>query len=160
MRAEPQPAEAAAPLAMADPQTFAELVVLFEIKREGILHAHLFNSVHLISFEPGKLAFRRDAIAPRNLNLLLKAPLERWTGRNWQIFMDESMDGGAPTLSQQAHKTREAQKVAAAANPLVDAVLQAFPGATIEKVRGVDAPTVEPQAADDVVLETPDELEE
>jgi DNA polymerase-3 subunit gamma/tau len=163
MRAEPQPAESPVPMPTAerpDPQTFAELVTLFETKREGILHAHLFNSVHLISFEPGKLVFRRDPVAPRNLNMLLKPLLDRWTGRNWTVFMDEDMQGGAPTLSQQAHLTREAQKVAAAANPLVDAVLQAFPGATIETVRGVAVPVAEPQAADDVVIDAPDEVED
>ena len=157
LRSQPAPTTAeAAPLPASDrpdPQSFAELVALFETKREGILHAHLYNNVHLISFEPGKLAFRRAAAAPRNLNVLLKPLLDRWTGRNWTVFMDEGFDGGAPTLLQQANLKREAQKAAAATNPLVDAVLQAFPGATIETVRGVDAAvSASPSASEDEVM--------
>ena len=68
---------------------------------------------------------------------------------------------GEPTLSQRANITREAQKAAAAAHPLVDAVLQAFPGATIETVRGVAAPSAEPAVADETVpSETAEELPE
>jgi DNA polymerase-3 subunit gamma/tau len=134
LRAEP----ASAPSDKVDPQNFAELVQLFETRREGILHAHLVNNVHLISCEPGKLVFRPADHAPRNLNTQLKSLLDRWTGRAWQVFMDYNADG-APTLTQQAHVQREAQKAAAATHPLVDAVLKAFPGSTIEAVRGVAA---------------------
>jgi DNA polymerase III subunit gamma/tau len=138
MRTQPDAATSAEPETLPDPKSFLELVQLFESKREGILHAHLVGSVHLISFEPGKLVFQRGANAPRNLNALLKPHLDRWTGRNWTVFMEDSTEG-APTLSQQAHVAREAQKAAAASHPLVNAVLKAFPGSTIEIVRGVTA---------------------
>src|SRR5262249_25940107 len=135
-RIEPQAAETPAPVAAAGqrpgPQRFAELVALFETKREGIPHRHRHHSVPPNRFQPGQLTLRGEPAAPRNLNMQLKPLLERWTGRTWHILMDEGMDGGAPTLSQQAHLAREAQKAAAAADPLVDAILQAFPGATIE----------------------------
>ncbi len=144
-----QPDAAPAPAAdRPDPQSFAELVQLFEAKREGILHAHLVNNVHLVSFEPGKLVFHPGSHAPRNLNALLKPLLERWTGRTWTIFMDVNADG-APTLAQQAHVQREAVKAAAATHPLVDAVLKAFPGATIEAVRGMAAETATPASGGD-----------
>jgi DNA polymerase-3 subunit gamma/tau len=140
IRAEPNAAPAAQADATPDPKSFVELVQLFQDRREGILHAHLVNGVHLISFEPGKLVFQRAASAPRNLNALLKPLLDRWTGRTWTVFMEDNTDG-APTLSQQAHNQREAQKAAAATHPLVDAVLKAFPGSSIEAVRGVAAET-------------------
>jgi len=138
MRAQPDAAQAAQAETAPDPKSFVELVQLFQDKREGILHAHLVNGVHLISFEPGKLVFQRAASAPRNLNALLKPLLDRWTGRTWTVFMEDNTDG-APTLSQQAHNAREAQKAEAATHPLVDAVLKAFPGSSIEAVRGIAA---------------------
>jgi DNA polymerase-3 subunit gamma/tau len=160
--AEPIAAPAAVPSGdRPDPQSFGELVVLFEARREGILHAHLHSNVHLVSFEPGKLVFRPAEHAPRNLNAQLKSLLDRWTGRTWTVFMDYNADG-APTLAQQAHVAREAQKAAAATHPLVDAVLKAFPGATIEAVRGVAAaqPASDAPAADDAADITYDEPED
>jgi DNA polymerase-3 subunit gamma/tau len=149
LRQQPVTAAVPAPAAdTADPQSFAEVAALFEAKREGILHAHLVNNVHLVSFEPGKLVFHPGPHAPRNLNGLLKPLLERWTGRTWTIFMDVNADG-APTLAQQAHVQREAVKAAAATHPLVDAVLKAFPGATIEAVRGMAAETATPATGGD-----------
>jgi DNA polymerase-3 subunit gamma/tau len=144
-----------------DPQNFAALVALFETKREGILHAHLVGNVHLVSFEPGKLVFRPTEHAPRNLNAQLKSLLDRWTGRTWTVFMDYNAEG-APTLAQQAHVAREAQKAAAASHPLVDAVLKAFPGATIEAVRGMAATEQAPgaPAADDAADLSYDEPED
>lgn len=138
LRAQPDSAPAASPEEKPDPKSFVELVQLFQDKREGILHAHLVGGVHLISFEPGKLVFQRAESAPRNLNALLKPLLDRWTNRTWAVLMEDNTQG-APTLSQQAHVQREAQKAAAATHPLVDAVLKAFPGSTIEAVRGVAA---------------------
>ena len=138
MRAEPGPAPSPESADKPDPKSFVELVQLFQDRREGILHAHLVGGVHLISFEPGKLVFQRAANAPRNLNALLKPLLDRWTDRTWAVLMEDNTEG-APTLSQQAHVQREAQKAVAASHPLVDAVLKAFPGSSIEAVRGVAA---------------------
>jgi len=143
LRSDPAPASAeAAPLPAGDrpdPQSFAEIVALFETKREGILHAHLWNNVHLIRFEPGRIDFNPEPGAPRDLPARMMELLQRWTGRRWVVVINAA-EAGAPTLAQQAYRAKEAQKAAAATNPLVDAVLQAFPGATIETVRGVDAP--------------------
>jgi DNA polymerase III subunit gamma/tau len=98
--------------------------------------------------------------APRNLNALLKPLLERWTGRTWTIFMDVNADG-APTLAQQAQVQREAVKAVAATHPLVDAVLKAFPGATIEAVRGMTAETTTPASGgDDAPLSTDEDVED
>ena len=156
LRAEPQ----AAPAEKVEPQNFVELVQLFETRREGILHAHLVNNVHLVSYEPGKLVFRPADHAPRNLNALLKQLLDRWTGRTWTVFMDYNADG-APTLTQQAHVAREAQKAVAASHPLVDAVLKAFPGSTIEAVRGVAAePTPAAASGEESPVAGDDDAEE
>ena len=70
-------------------------------------------------------------------------------------------EDGAPTLAQQAHRAREAQKEAAAAHPVVEELLKAFPGATIEAVRGMAVPAGDAGAAgDDDASVSPDEVEE
>ncbi|MBI3452590.1 MAG: DNA polymerase III subunit gamma/tau [Rhodospirillales bacterium] len=130
----------------ADPQGFAEVAALFETKREGVLHAHLLNNVHLVAFEPGRIEFRPTVHAPKDLASRLMALLEKWTGRRWIVAI--SGEAGAPTLAEQATTAREASKAAAATHPLVRAVLDAFPGAAIEAVRGPAAPASDDTGAD------------
>jgi DNA polymerase III subunit gamma/tau len=159
LRSQPAPqAEPAPASSLPDPQTFPDVVALFETKREGILHAHLVNNVHLVKFEPGRIEFNPTPHAPRDLPARMMELLQRWTSRRWVVVINAGQDG-APTLAQQAHRAREAQKAAAATDPLVDAVLKAFPGATIEAVRGVTAPA-EPAGTDDDMIVSTDEAEE
>ncbi len=154
------PETAPAPVgAQAEPQSFAEVVALFETKREGILHAHLVNNVHLVKFEPGRIEYNPEPHAPRDLPARMMELLGRWTGRRWVVVINANEDG-APTITQQAHIAREAQKAEAATHPLVDAVLKAFPGATIETVRGFVPPPAGPDTIDDNMPPGTDEPEE
>src|SRR5438477_29181 len=40
------------------PQSFAEVVELFDRRREALLRSHLWSHVHLVGFEPGRIEFR------------------------------------------------------------------------------------------------------
>ncbi len=157
LRTQPDAAPSAQP-ALPNPQSFAEVVALFETKREGVLHGNLINNVRLVKFEPGRIEINPTK-APRDLAARMMDLLQRWTGNRWVITINSNADG-ASTMAEQATVKREAQKNEAAKHPLVDALLKAFPGATIEGVRGVEAPD-EPAAgsADEVPFE-PDEAEE
>src|SRR5258708_28079929 len=162
LRSDPAPVpEAAAPVPAGgrpDPQRFPHVLTLFEAKREGILHAHLINNVHLIRFEPGRIEYHPEPHAPRDLPARMMELLQRWTGRRWVVVINAAEEG-APTLSPQAHHAREAQKAAAATHPLVEEVLKAFPGATIEVVRGVAVPPPTSTAIEDEAP-MPDDTEE
>jgi DNA polymerase-3 subunit gamma/tau len=122
------------------PQSYAELVALVQEKREGLLYGQLYSSVRLVAYEPGRIEIAYPN-APKNLTLPteLAEKLRNWTGRAWFITLSNDKPG-APTLAEQALEAREAKKRAAAEHPLVAAVLAAFPGATIEAVRGADQP--------------------
>jgi DNA polymerase-3 subunit gamma/tau len=122
------------------PQTYAELVALVQEKREGLLYGQLYSVVRPVSFEPGRI----DVVWPdvrRNPGLPneLAEKLRSWTGRNWLVTLSGDKEGD-PTLAEQGLRAAEARKRAAAEHPLVAAVLAAFPGATIEAVRGSQAP--------------------
>ena len=133
----PTPAPARDPVAQAarpDPRSFVEVVELFGQKREGILHGLLVNSVHLVRFEPGLIEINAPD-TPRDFASRLMDLLQKWTGRRWVVTI--SSQPGQMTLAQQAAAKVAAQKAAAAEHPLVAAVLAAFPGATIEAVRGI-----------------------
>jgi DNA polymerase-3 subunit gamma/tau len=136
---EAAPAPAMAP-AGPTPQTYAELVALVQEKREGLLYGQLHSVVRPVSFEPGRIDVvwpdvRRNPGLPNELAEKLRA----WTGRNWLVTLSGDKEGG-PTLAEMSQRAAEARKRAAAEHPLVAAVLAAFPGATIEAVRGADAP--------------------
>ncbi len=140
-RAQPLPVEAPSPLAppapeaeaKADPRTFDEVVALFEARREGVLCAQLKAHVHLVRCEPGRLEFRPSADAPEALARDVKLRLEAWTGRAWAVAL--SSEPGAPTLVEQERAEADALRARVAADPRVQAVLTAFPGAEIADIR-------------------------
>jgi DNA polymerase-3 subunit gamma/tau len=133
--AEPEPATTPVPTAQAsglpEPKTFEEVVMLFGARREGILHALLLNNVHLVRFDIGRIEINAPD-TPRDFAAKLMGCLEKWTGRRWVVALTSSEKG--------AH---------AAQHPLVAAVLAAFPGATIEAVRGKEKSTADGDLAFD-----------
>ncbi len=132
------------PAALApNPESFAAIVTLLGERREAILQAHLKNNVHLVRFEPGRLEFRPDEHAPRNLANRLGALLSEWTGRRWVVAI--SGEPGEPTLAQQEVAADRRERAEVTAHPLVQAAMMTFPGATIEAIRDLSV-AVEPPA--------------
>jgi DNA polymerase III subunit gamma/tau len=119
--------------APAQPQSFLEVVELFDRHREAMLRAHLYAHVHLVRFEPGRIEFRPAAGAPRDLSNRLGQLLTQWTGTRWIVSV--SGEEGEPSLHEQAEARDTSLRNEAAQHPLVRKVLETFPGARIEAVR-------------------------
>jgi DNA polymerase-3 subunit gamma/tau len=121
------------------PKTFRDVVALVAEQREMLLHGHLLHSVHLVRFAPPVIELRPQPDAPRDLAPRLGALLLQATGTRWTIAL--STGEGEPTLAEQGSEADRGRRTAAADHPLVQAILEAFPGARIEAVRdpGVDA---------------------
>ena len=115
------------------PQSFGEVVALCDKRREALLRSHLCSHVHLVHFEPGRIEFRPAAGAPRDLANRLGELLREWTGIRWMISVSEAV--GEPTLRQQEEGRDRDLRNEVASHPLVQAVLETFPGATITAVR-------------------------
>jgi len=115
------------------PQSFAELIVLFDKRREALTRAHLWSHVHLVSFQPGRIEFRKAEGAPDNLANRVSQLLGEWTGTRWLVAYSEA--AGAPTLAEEEARRASALRHEVGAHPLVRAVLETFPGATIAAVR-------------------------
>ena len=150
------PAAAPAPVQAAAPriETFDGVVALFREMREGILLTHLINDVHLVRFEIGRIELRPTPKAPHDLPNRVASCLNKWTGQRWLVSV--SGDLGAPTLKEQAQAAEAEMRRRAAEHPLVKAVLDAFPGATIDAVRDLKA-SVESEAAEDEAAPLPEE---
>ncbi|MGB8183371.1 MAG: DNA polymerase III subunit gamma/tau, partial [Stellaceae bacterium] len=137
----------------AGPQSFLDVVRLFEQKREPLLRSHLYGNVHLVRFEVGRIELRPTEAAPRELPNRLGQLLTEWTGRRWIISV--SGEPGEATLREHDTARAAGLRSEAANHPLVRAVLEAFPGAKIEAVRekATEATSGETaEAAEDTII--------
>jgi DNA polymerase-3 subunit gamma/tau len=126
------PAAAPAPAPMPQPSSWREVVALAS-GRQPLLHAHLVHSVHPVHVAPGRIELRPRPDAPRDLAQQIVALLQQVTGARWTVSLVNA--GGEPTLAEQGRAAEQDRLMLARTHPLVQAVLQAFPGATIEQVR-------------------------
>ena len=123
----------AAPAAMPQLNSLRDVATAVAAARgQAQLHAQLVHFVHVVRFAPGLIEFRPEPDAPRNLAASLGAFLLAHTGQRWTIAI--STEAGAPTLAEQGEAADAARRSAAQAHPLVRAILEAFPGATLAPV--------------------------
>jgi len=156
LKPEAAPAGAPQALAVAAPQSFADIVALFEEKREALLRTHLVSNVHLVRFEVGSIEFRPTEHAPPNLANRVSERLREWTGAPW--FVSVSSEAGEPTIAEQRARTAAERRSAAISHPLVQAALEAFPGAEVAAVRERAAePEAPPAPETDEPVEDGDE---
>ena len=131
----PGPAPAAVDAApAAPPADFRALVDLFRDRREMLLYGQLYNSVHPVSFDAGRLEIRPEAGAGRDLSGRVAALLQEWTGERWIVAVSDAP--GAPTLKQQDAAARQQLMDQAAQDPLVRTVLDRFEGSVLTNVSG------------------------
>ncbi len=140
------------------PRSFRDVVALVA-HQHPVLHGHLRHSVHLVRFAPGVIELRPEPSAPRDLAATLGRLLHEATGTRWTIALSQ-LEGEA-TLAAQALEADAARRDAAAEHPLVRAILDAFPGSTIDRVNDsrVDDYGLLPEGAPDPDL-SPDPEDE
>jgi len=124
--AQPTPYPVGQAVAAQQPQTFAEVVALFEQKRQIMVVTHLKRNVGLVRFEQGIIEFNQDKNAPKDLAGQVGKLLTEWTGQRWVASVVNTP--GQPTLHDQ-------EMDHAKSDPLVKSILEAFPGAEISAVR-------------------------
>ena len=140
--------------ALPDPQTFEQVVALIGEKREVGLQMDVERYVKPVSFKPGAIVYESVQGAPIELARKLSARLREWTGRTWLIAANGQ--GGAETVIEIQKKARAAERAEVEANPFVQAVLQAFPGAKLGEIKTI-APTVVTPEIPDVVEDDDDD---
>ena len=100
---------------------------------EAPLAAWLYQSAHLIRFEPGRLELRFAAGVPTDVAGRLGEAASRVTGRRWIVVVGS--EAGETTLAAQASAEKEQRLVELADDPELQQVLAAFPGAALVDVR-------------------------
>ena len=116
--------EEPAPLA-----SLADVVALCELNREAHLVGQLTHTVHLVSFERGRIEIRPKEGTPQDVAGKLGAFLKEKTGERWVVSV--SNNAGDPTLHEQ-------EITKAASDPFVKSILDSFPGSAIERVTKVE----------------------
>jgi DNA polymerase-3 subunit gamma/tau len=137
--------------------TFDQVVDLIRAKRDMLLLNEVESGLRLVRYAPGRIEFEPAAGARPDLAARLGQRLQGWTGGRWGVSVVAS--GGQPTIAEQRHADLAQVAADAAGNPLVQAILTAFPGARIAEVRRPETlvaaateaalPKAEPELDDD-----------
>lgn len=113
--------------------TLADVVAYAYKQKEMLFAYNLQNCVSLVSFEQGKIEFYPMEYTPASLASDMAEKLKAWTGKTWLISVVNKQ--GGKTLLQEAQETKANLRKTMSANPVVSAVIMAFPGAKIDSIR-------------------------
>jgi len=141
---EPEPDTTVAEALQGRLETFADLVALVEQHRDVRLKHTLETCVRVVRFEHGRIELGLTEHAPSGFAGALGRSLEEWTGTRWMIAV--ARDADAMTIAEQRQAETDRLHDDARANPVVAAVMAAFPGAEIVDVRLTEMP--EPAAVE------------
>ncbi len=129
----PQPTIEAAP--QVEIRSFADVIELAQTHGEAVLRAELMRAIHLVSFRTGHIEVRLTEGAPRDLPNRISRFLGNVTGARWMVEVAQS--GGADTVGEQMDAQVRSKREDVKRHPLVQSILQAFPGAELEQVKQI-----------------------
>ncbi|MFN3890110.1 MAG: DNA polymerase III subunit gamma/tau [Beijerinckiaceae bacterium] len=123
---------------------FEDLVALAQTNRDIQLKLALERDVRLVRFERGTVEFALAPGGSPQVAAHLMRRLQEWTGERWMVAISSSE--GAPTLREQTDARNRERATGVRADPLVQSVLEHFPGAEIVAVRSLAPDAPEPVA--------------
>jgi DNA polymerase-3 subunit gamma/tau len=128
------------------PQDFDAVAKLFADRREALLHAMLTDQVVALECRPGFLALALKPRAPATLTRQLAEKLKAWTGQDWVVEARAEGAGEKPgeTLGERQQQAERQLREQTLADPAVQAILNAFPGARISEIRPRGGMAAEP----------------
>ena len=125
--------------------TFDQVVELIRQKRDMVLLNEVETGLRLARYSPGRIEFEPAPGAKSDLASRLGQRLQGWTGVRWGVSVVSS--GGAATVAETRSAELDEARASAADNPLVQAILTAFPGAKITEIRTPEAMVAEAASA-------------
>ncbi|MEO1330449.1 MAG: DNA polymerase III subunit gamma/tau, partial [Pseudomonadota bacterium] len=138
--------------------TFEEIAGFVRSKRDLKLLIEMELYLRPGAVQPGRIEVSLVEGAPTHLAGELKQKLQEWTRQTWVVTIADGHE--TPTLMERRIKAEEGVRAEALAHPLVQAALEAFPGAELKAVKTpedlVIGAALQP-APDDL---DPDELED
>ena len=112
-----------------NPETYQEVVALFEEMREPILQSHLRKDLRLVQFSVGRIALQPASYIAPDVPSRIQRKLREWTGNNWQVSIVDKQ--GDATLAETEAQAKQKALNYAANQPLVKAIFNDFPDAEL-----------------------------
>ena len=135
----------AIPSALARIESYAELIALAGAKRDIVLKIALESSMRPVSFSEGRIEVALTDGTDPGIIATLSARLQLWTGERWLVNVSNKAPEGKTVREEQAAR-QQAAHAAAHEDPLVQAILETFPGAKVVNVKlRDDAVTAAPE---------------
>lgn len=108
-----------------------ELIAALEVEREALLLSYVRRDMAFVSIAPGRIVVQTKGKEAARALPLLKQFLHHYTGQKWTVDVD---DGSATVLSldEQRAAKRQESEAAFKTTPLMKAVQETFPGATVD----------------------------
>ena len=118
--------------ALAHYARFEDVVELIRKHRDVKLLVEVETTLRLVSYQPGRIEVTPTPDANPDLIGRLGARLQAFTGNRWAISVSDN--GTAPTIAEVRDAEENALRAEVTEHPLVQAVFDAFPSATIHKI--------------------------
>jgi DNA polymerase-3 subunit gamma/tau len=139
---QPAPAMESAAPAMPPALDAAGIVTLFD-GREAMLAKQLHDDVAILQVSPGLLVLGQLGPLAGGFAAEVRRGLSAATGGSWDVQIKAAPEG-AESLRQQAERVRAAAHAAALADPMVQALINEFPGAEVVSPAPPRAPVAPP----------------
>lgn len=123
------------PQALTSIKTLEDVVSALEAQNEVVLASQVYQYVHLVKLEEGRLEIRPESEAPPNLAQNLGQALSRIAEDRWMVSVSGAP--GQPTLAQSAQALLEAERAEILQMPIMKEVLSVFPEAEIKAIKHV-----------------------
>ena len=117
-------------------KNFRHFVDLFYQKREGMLHAYLYNNVKLISFQEGEIVINAKLITDPHFTRTISKLVSKWTGRIWQVMNSTSNIG--QTLFEEDLIIQQKEIEIMKNEPEIKSILDMFPGVKIHSIVNIN----------------------
>lgn len=126
--------------------TFGQVVDLIRLKRDMKLLTEVEDHLRLVRYAPGRIEFEPGPRAAPDLAARLGQRLQGWTGQRWGVSI---ATGGDSTIAETRAAAAATARAEMLENPLVAAVMAAFPRAKITDIRAPHPPEVLPEVEDE-----------
>jgi DNA polymerase-3 subunit gamma/tau len=121
----------AGPVAFANPRTYLELVALAGERRDILLKTALEQQMRPIAFREKSIEVALVEGADPSVIQVLSRRLREWTGQTWGVSVSTRKATG-PTMRDIKDQHAERARSEATDDPLVKAILDLFPGASVK----------------------------
>jgi DNA polymerase-3 subunit gamma/tau len=131
------------------PRSYLDLVALAGEKRDVLLKTALETQMRPVAFREKSIEVALVEGADPSIIQMLSQRLKQWTGQTWGVSVSMKAPTG-PTLRDVKDQKQAEVTAQAAEDPLVKAILETFPGATVRVTRREEPspPPVEPAVPD------------